>query len=231
MAETEKPKIDTLLDAALNHVAFDGWSPATFSAAVRDVGMTETEAKGFAPRGSVDLAVAYHRRADRSMIDRLKNTDMSGLRFRDKVSTALRYRIEAMDDREAVRRATTLFSLPNHAAEGAKLIWETADHVWTALGDTSDDLNWYSKRATLSAVWASTVLYWLGDDSAGQADTMAFIDRRIEDVMRIEKVKGQLRENPLTKPLMDLQSKFFRKVRVPDMSHLNDLPGRWQGPR
>lgn len=231
MAETEKLKIDTLLDAALNHVAFDGWSPATFSAAVRDVGMTEAEAKGFAPRGSVDLAVAYHRRADRAMIDRLKNTDMSGLRFRDKVSTALRYRIEAMDDREAVRRATTLFSLPNHAAEGARLIWETADHVWTALGDTSDDLNWYSKRATLSAVWASVVLYWLGDDSADQADTIAFIDRRIEDVMRIEKVKGQLRENPLTKPLMDLQSKFFRKVRVPDMTHLNDLPGRWQGPR
>ena len=231
MAKTEKPKIETLLDAALNHVAFDGWSPATFSAAARDAGMTEAEARGLAPRGAVDLAVAYHRRGDRAMIDRLKTTDLSGLRFRDKVATALRFRVEAMDDREAVRRATALFSLPNHAAEGARLIWETADHVWTALGDTSDDLNWYSKRATLSAVWASVVLYWLGDDSAGQADTIAFIDRRIEDVMRIEKVKGQLRENPLTKPFMELQSKLFRNVRMPDMSHLNDLPGRWQGPR
>jgi ubiquinone biosynthesis protein COQ9 len=231
MAKTEKPKIETPLDAALNHVAFDGWSPATFSAAARDAGMTEAEARGLAPRGAVDLAVAYHRRGDRAMIDRLKTTDLSGLRFRDKVATALRFRVEAMDDREAVRRATALFSLPNHAAEGARLIWETADHVWTALGDTSDDLNWYSKRATLSAVWASVVLYWLGDDSAGQADTIAFIDRRIEDVMRIEKVKGQLRENPLTKPFMELQSKLFRNVRMPDMSHLNDLPGRWQGPR
>ena len=231
MAKTEKPKIEILLDAALNHVAFDGWSPATFSAAARDAGMTEAEARVLAPRGAVDLAVAYHRRGDRAMIDRLNTTDLSGLRFRDKVATALRFRVEAMDDREAVRRATALFSLPNHAAEGARLIWETADHVWTALGDTSDDLNWYSKRATLSAVWASVVLYWLGDDSAGQADTIAFIDRRIEDVMRIEKVKGQLRENPLTKPFMELQSKLFRNVRMPDMSHLNDLPGRWQGPR
>lgn len=231
MAKTERPTIDTLLDAALNHVAFDGWSPATFSAAARDVDMTEAEAKVLAPRGAVDLAVAYHRRGDRAMIERLKHADLSGVRFRDKVATALRYRVEAMGDREAVRRASALFSLPNHAAEGARLIWETADHIWNALGDTSDDLNWYSKRATLSAVWASTVLYWLGDDSADQADTMAFIDRRIEDVMRIEKMKGQLRENSLTKPLMDLQSKLFRKVRMPDMSHLNDLPGRWQGPR
>lgn len=231
MSKTERPTIDTLLDAALNHVAFDGWSPATFSAAARDVGVTDAEAKVLAPRGSVDLAVAYHRRGDRAMIERLRHADLSGMRFRDKVATALRYRIEAMSDREAVRRATALFALPNHAAEGARLVWETADHVWTALGDKSDDLNWYSKRATLSAVWASTVLYWLGDDSAGQADTLAFIDRRIEDVMRIEKVKGQLRENSLTKPFMDLQSKLFSKVRMPDMSHLNDLPGRWQGPR
>jgi ubiquinone biosynthesis protein COQ9 len=231
MSKTERPTIDTLLDAALNHVAFDGWSPATFSAAARDVGVTDAEAKVLAPRGAVDLAVAYHRRGDRAMIERLRHADLSGMRFRDKVATALRYRIEAMSDREAVRRATALFALPNHAAEGARLVWETADHVWTALGDKSDDLNWYSKRATLSAVWASTVLYWLGDDSAGQADTLAFIDRRIEDVMRIEKVKGQLRENSLTKPFMDLQSKLFSKVRMPDMSHLNDLPGRWQGPR
>ena len=231
MAKTERPTIDILLDAALNHVAFDGWSPATFSAAARDAGLAEAEAKVLAPRGAVDLAVAYHRRGDRAMIERLKHADLSGMRFREKVSTALRYRIEAMSDREAVRRATALFALPNHAAEGARLVWETADHVWTALGDKSDDLNWYSKRATLSAVWASTVLYWLGDDSTDQADTFAFIDRRIEDVMRIEKVKGQLRENALTKPLMDLQSKLFSRVRMPDMSHLNDLPGRWQGPR
>ena len=231
MTKAAKPTIETLLNAALNHVAFDGWSPATFTAAANDIGITDAEAKELAPRGALDLAVTYHRRGDQMMIDRLKHADLSELRFRDKVATALWFRVEAMDDREAVRRATAIFSLPTHAAEGAKLLWETADHIWTALGDTSDDLNWYSKRATLSAVWASTVLFWLGDDSSGQADTAAFIDRRIEDVMRIEKVKGQLRENPLTKPFMELQASLFKRVRMPDMSHLNDLPGRWQGPK
>ena len=157
---------------------------------------------------------------------KLENADLSGLRFSEKVATALKYRVEEMQDREAVRRASTLFSLPHHAADGAKLIWETADHVWNALGDTSEDLNWYTKRATLAGVWASTVLFWSGDDSMNHADTMAFIDRRIDDVMRIEKVKGQLRENPLTKPLMELQAGFFSRVRRPDMSKFQDLPGR-----
>ncbi len=231
MAKTQKHSIETLLDAALAHVAFDGWSSQTFEAAVRDTKLTMAEARLLAPRGALDLAVEYHRRGDRLMVERLQHADLNALRFRDRAAMALRFRVEAMENREAVRRASALFALPNHAAEGARLVWETADHVWTALGDDSDDLNWYTKRATLSGVWAATVLYWLGDDSAGHADTTAFIDRRIEDVMRIEKVKGRLRESPLTKPLMDLQARLFRKVRVPDMSHLDDLPGRWQGPR
>ena len=130
-----------------------------------------------------------------------------------------------------MRRASALFSLPQHAGDGVKLIWETADHVWAALGDTSRDVNWYTKRATLSGVWASTVLYWLGDTSEGFSETRAFIDRRIADVMQIEKVKGKLRENPLTKPFMELQAGLFGKIKAPDMSHLNDLPGHFRGPR
>ena len=215
--------IDTLLDAALPHVAFDGWSDASFKAAVQDSGMSEEEARALAPRGAVDLAVAYHRRGDAEMVARLKEADLSDMRFREKVVTALRFRLEAMRDREAVRRASTLFSLPMHAAEGSKLVWETADHVWKALGDESRDGNWYSKRAILSGIWGATVLYWLGDDSVGHADTHDFIERRIEDVMRFEKMKGQLRENPLTKPFMQMQEKIMGKISAP--RHRDDVPG------
>ena len=225
MSEPHDTPIDALLDAALPHVAFDGWSQDTFRAAAEDAKLSQSAAQAIAPRGALDLAVAYHRRGDRKMVDRLKDTDLSDMRFRDKVAEALWFRIQAMDDREAVRRASTLFALPLHAAEGARLIWETADHVWTALGDTSQDANWYTKRATLSGVWGATVLYWLGDDSAGHANTRAFIDRRIDDVMRIERVKGQLRDNPLTKPLMSLQASLFGKVRAPDASRMENLPG------
>ncbi len=215
--------LDALLDAALPHVAFDGWSEASFKAAARDIDMTEEEARAVAPRGAVDLAVAYHRRGDAAMVAALAETDLSELRFRDKVAAALRLRLEAMTDREAVRRASTLFSLPIHAAEGGKLVWETADHIWIALGDESRDGNWYSKRAILSGVWAATVLYWLGDDSADHADTYDFIDRRIEDVMRFEKLKGQLRDNPLTKPFMRMQEAVMGKMRAP--SARDDVPG------
>jgi len=215
--------LDALLDAALPHVAFDGWSPETFAAAVRDAEMTPEEARAIAPRGALDLAVAHHRRGDREMAEKLEQTDLSEMRFRDKVAIALRFRLESLGDREAVRRASTLFALPMHAPEGGRLVWETADHVWTALGDESRDGNWYSKRAILSGVWAATALYWLGDDSPDHVETNAFIDRRIEDVMRFEKLKGQLRQNPLTRPLMQMQDTVFGKMRAP--SRRTDVPG------
>ncbi|MEM6385900.1 MAG: COQ9 family protein [Pseudomonadota bacterium] len=215
--------LDALLNAALPHVAFDGWSEASFKAACRDLELTDAEARSFAPRGAIDLAVAYHRRGDAAMVEKLADMDMREMSIREKVATALRIRLSVMDDREAVRRASTLFSLPMHATEGGKLVWETSDHIWKTLGDESRDGNWYSKRAILSGVWGATVLYWLGDDSAGYADTHEFIDRRIEDVMRFEKLKSQLKDNPLTKPFMQMQEAVMGRMKAPGPR--DDVPG------
>ena len=85
----------------------------------------------------------------------------------------------------------SFFALPQYAADGAGAVWHTADAIWAALGDTSRDVNWYTKRMTLGAVYSACVLFWLGDESPDMADTRAFIDRRIDDVMRFEKVKAQ----------------------------------------
>jgi ubiquinone biosynthesis protein COQ9 len=227
--DTPNPMRDRLLDAAMSHVAFDGWSPATFAAACADAGIDPALAAAACPRGAVDLAVALHRRGDAEMLRRLRVEPLSDLRFREKVARAVRLRIEAIPDREAVRRASTLFSLPHLAPDGARLIWGTADAIWTALGDTSDDLNWYTKRATLAGVYAATVLFWLGDDSADHQATWAFLDRRIEDVMRIEQVKAAARKNPLLRPAMLVQDWVAARVRPPARMPQVDLPAMLSG--
>ena len=225
------PAALTLLRAILPHVPFDGWTPAAFAAAASDAGVSATAARATCPRGAVDLAALYHQEGDRKMAADFAAAPKEELRIRDKVALAVRLRLAAADDKEVVRRGTTLFSLPHMAPEGAQLIWGTADAIWTALGDSSEDINWYTKRATLSAVYGSVVLYWLGDQSEGGKATNAFIDRRIEDVMRIEKTKAQIRENrllaPLTKPLGNLAA----MVRAPSRSRAADMPGSWVTPR
>ena len=151
---------------------------------------------------------------------------LDGLRYRDKVARAVRTRIEASEDKEAVRRGMTLFSLPMYAADGTRALWNTADAIWSALGDTSDDFNWYTKRATLSGVYSSTVLYWLGDDSPASQETWAFLDRRIDDVMRIEKAKATARKVPFMGTLMDLPNRFVGRRQKPR----EDIPGQQRNP-
>lgn len=226
MART--PDLDALLDAALRHVAFDGWSAATMAAAAADAGLSETDARELAPRGAIDLVAALHRRGDSEMKERLANADLASFRFRDRVAKALKVRLDAMPDQQVARRTAAFLSVPIHAPEGAKLVWGTSDMIWNALGDTSRDGNWYTKRATLSGVFGSTLLYWLGDESPDHAATNAFIDRRIDDVMQIESLKGKLRQNPFTRPFMDAQAALFGRFLAPNGQEDPGLPGRWE---
>ncbi|GHF33847.1 COQ9 family protein [Seohaeicola zhoushanensis] len=217
---------EALLGAALPHVPFDGWSEATFAAAVADSGTDPALARAVCPRGALDLALAAHARGDRAMLDRIAAEDLAAMRFRDRVAAAVRWRIEAAGDREVVRRAVTLFALPQHAAEGARAIWQTVDAIWTALGDSSQDYNWYTKRATLAGVYSSTLLYWLGDTSEGSVATWDFLDRRIEDVMRIEKLKASANANPLLKPMLALPNWVLGQIRPPAADRTAGYPGR-----
>ena len=217
---------DRLLDAALIHVPFDGWSEATFAAAIRDTGYDRAVARAACPRGAVDLALASHARGDARMLVRLAEADLSALRFRDRIALAVRYRLEEAGDKEVVRRGATLFSLPHHAPDGARAIWNTCDLIWTALGDTAADINWYTKRATLGGVYGATLLFWLGDDSLDHQATWAFLDRRIEDVMRIETFKARARENKAFGGLMAA----LGRVRAPGKGGAaGGWPGSWSG--
>ncbi len=217
-----------LLQAALQHVLFDGWSEATYRAALQDTGLDRAEAKGICPRGIIDLAMDYHEAGDQALLVELAAADLAEMRFRDRVAHAVMLRLEASGDREVVRRAVALFALPHLALDGSRMIWRTCDRIWTALGDRSDDINWYTKRATLSGVYSASVLYWLGDDSANAENTRAFVDRRIDDVMGIETAKAKVRDNKFLSAILAGPMAVLGQVRAPQASNTAGMPGRWQ---
>ncbi|MEM9351007.1 MAG: COQ9 family protein [Pseudomonadota bacterium] len=213
---------EALVNAALGHVVFEGWSEVTFKAAIADSGVDPALARALCPRGSVDLAVAFHKQGDAEMLARITAEDMSAMRYSEKVARCVQLRFEVIPDKEAVRRGATLFALPQYAAEGSQLIWGTADAIWNALGDSSDDVNWYTKRLTLSGVYSSTLLYWLGDDSLDGQATWAFLERRIDGVMRIEKAKAKANENPILKAALAGPNWLGSMIKPPKSA---DLPG------
>ena len=184
-----------LLEAALNHVPFDGWSARTLRLACRDRGLDRTVARRAFPRGARDLLAFFVAEADRRMVAELSARDLGAMRVRERIAAAVRLRLELhAGHREAVRRAIALRALPPYTGDALKALYRTVDLMWRAAGDEATDFNFYSKRALLAGVYGSTILYWLEDHSEDFADTWAFLDRRIGDVMRVQKARGRIGE-------------------------------------
>ena len=216
--------LEKLMSAAKLHIPFDGWGDVAFNASCADADLDPQIARLYCPRGGLDLAIYYHRMCDQKLLEQNKSREWGEVRLRDKVGTLIKARLELVEEKELVRRATTLFALPQNNLTGLKLIWETSDIIWKIVGDTSNDINWYTKRTTLSAVYGAVVLFWLGDNSSESEKTWEFVDRRLADVMGFEKFKSTLRANPAFKPFNDLIRKSVSGIKSP-IDHDSPKPG------
>ena len=206
-----------VLEAALGHVPFDGWSDRTLRLALEDCGFDRATGLRAFPRGASGLLEFFLAEADRCMVEDLARRDLAAMRIRDRVTAGVRLRLEQLSPhREAVRRVVALQSLPPHAPAALQSLYRTVDHIWRAAGDDATDFNFYTKRALLAWVYSTTVLYWLDDDSEGAEDTWAFLERRIDDVMRFGKATGRLRS--MVERLMPLPLRATRGRPSPGRS-------------
>lgn len=199
-----------LVAAMLPDVPFDGWTALARDAAADAQGVDRDIAAMALPDAAA-MVDAYIAHADTLMVASIG--DMSGLKVRDRIRLALRSRLEAASaDREAVRRALAVLAQPQHAGLAARSLWRTADTMWRAAGDTATDFNHYSKRAILGAVYSASLLYWLDDDSDDHEATWAFIDRRIDSIMKFEKTKASAKKAMAWVPN---PARFLGRLRYP----------------
>lgn len=175
---------DAALLALLPNVEFDGWTIAALRAAAGP------DADLLFPGGTLDMIEAYCDLGDRWMEAGAMERDVASMRLSARVRTIIALRLEQnRPHKGAVRRALAVLATPGHAALAARCTARTVDTIWFAAGDTSSDFSWYSKRAILSAVYGSTLLYWLQDDSFEDERTLEFLDRRLAGVGRIGRLR------------------------------------------
>jgi len=177
---------DEILLATLNHVPFDGWTQKALRRGAKDAGYGSADVARVFTGGLSALAEHLSSYADRLMLQKLEQEILENMRVRDRIAFAIQCRLRLMQPhREAMRRAAAYLALPPNIPMATRLTYQTVNAVWYAAGDTATDFNFYTKRALLSGVYTSTVLYWLNDASADGAATWSFLDRRISEVMKI----------------------------------------------
>jgi ubiquinone biosynthesis protein COQ9 len=194
------------------NAVFDGWTKAAVDAAAGQLGIDPVQARLAMPKTQVGMTDVYIQEVDRALEAYFTPERLSGLKIREKIRTLVWRRLEIMGPaREAVRRALAILAMPQNVPLAMRIGWRSADFMWRIAGDTSTDFNHYTKRMTLGAVYGSTLFVWLDDQSEGWMETAAFLDRRIDDVMRFEKFKAEWRGSSERLSV----SRFLGRLRYP----------------
>ena len=194
-AERFEAERRALLDALLEHVPFDGWTGTAMAAAAEQAGLDAEFPHRAFPRGAVDAIEYFNRVADEDMAAALAGEDLEAMRVRERIARAVRVRLEQnAGHRDAVRRGLTVLSFPPNGPAGMRILYRTVDAIWRAAGDTATDFNFYTKRGLLAGVYGATVVFWLNDGSEDSERTWRFLERRIDETMRIPGAVQRLRE-------------------------------------
>lgn len=173
--------------------AFDGWSKQGVRNAAREAGIDEDVALYAFAGGQMDMIDAWIATVDEAMNSSLPAEGLAAMKVRERIAALVRWRLERVGGmEEAVRGAMAIMAMPHNAARGMRIGWRSADAMWRLAGDKATDFNHYSKRALLAGIYAATLAVWQDDMSEGKAETLAFLDRRIDGVMRFEKAKARL---------------------------------------
>lgn len=195
------------------NAVFDGWTTRAVDSAAQQLGIDVVQARLAMPKGQAAMIDLYIQEVDRGLEAYFTPERLAGLKIREKIRALVWRRLEIMEPaREAVRRALAILAMPQNLPLALRISWRSADLMWRIAGDTSTDFNHYTKRMTLGAVYASSLLAWLDDQSEGCDDTAAFLDRRIDDVMKFEKWKAGWRGSG--DPRLSL-SRFLGRLRYP----------------
>ena len=195
------------------HAVFDGWGRKAVEAAADQHGVDRAQARAAMPRTQAGLIDLYIQAVDRELEAWFTPDRLAAMKIRDRIRGLVWKRLEIMAPaREAVRSALAILAMPHNVPLALRTGWRSADGMWRIAGDTSTDFNHYTKRITLGAVYCSTLLAWLDDDSEGWSATSGFLDRRIEDVMTIEKAKAEWRGS---KEQRFSPARFIGRLRYP----------------
>jgi ubiquinone biosynthesis protein COQ9 len=195
------------------NAVFDGWTQQAVDAAAAQLGVDPVQARLAMPKSQAGMIDVYIQEVDRALEAWFTPERLAGMKIREKIRSLVWRRLEIQaPTREALRRALAILAMPQNVPLGLRISWRTADVMWRLAGDTSTDFNHYTKRMTLGAVYGSTLVVWLDDQSDGFADTAAFLDRRIDDVMQIEKWKAQWRGSSDRRLSL---SRFLGRLRYP----------------
>jgi len=186
-------KKDDILSNALKRATYEGWTETMLIEAGKDVGLSKTETHIIFPDGVKQLLAMFNQSITDQMKQKLEEIDLDTISIKQRIKLAIQTRLTLLEAHKlAVNRAMQFYALPQHNLLAITSLAEISDQIWYAIGDKSTDVSFYTKRLTLGMLYSSTLLYWLQDDSTNNKETNNFLDRGLNNILKLGKAKSAL---------------------------------------
>ncbi|KAI4147926.1 MAG: hypothetical protein LQ341_001698 [Variospora aurantia] len=193
------PAENAILAAGISHVPTHGFTTTALINGARDAGYIDVSANLF-PSGAFSL-VKYHLVTQRLALaqNRTSSTTREPTEHRTGEPTNVLHNVRALTLKrlranEIIihrwQEALALLAMPKHIPDSLRELALLSDEIHFLAGDKSVDTSWYTKRAGLSAIYASTELFMTQDQSANFKETEDFLDRRLEAAQGLKSMIG-----------------------------------------
>ncbi len=195
MIQADKAKTQ-LITQALPHIAAHGWTMLALTSTEKAEGIAPGTYAATFPEGMQQFIREFQDWLNAEMTARIgADKNFSAMKVREKIFTLCMTRYDILaPHRDTVKRLVAHQLMPWNGVHGAADLGRAADAMWKLAGDRSIDYNFYTKRFLLAGVYASTLQVWLDDESKDNAKTQQFLKARIENVLKIGKAIGGLKD-------------------------------------
>ncbi len=187
-----------LIRAMLAHVPFDGWTWEAMEQGAIDIGFEKKKTSSFRIKffkdlfknGSIDFIDIFSEIIDLEVKENYNLIETKPERVPEKIKKIIMIRLNlCQKHKEAIRSSISLTALPLNTKISLNILYRTCNSMWRIAGDKSTDFSFYTRRITLAAVYTSTLLFWLNDNSNNNVETEFFLDRRLKDISKISTFK------------------------------------------
>ncbi|KAI7868359.1 COQ9-domain-containing protein [Spinellus fusiger] len=187
---------NTLLKATLPHVKEHGWSLQSMQLGAASLNYPSV-AHGVFPKGGASLVDAFLKECRQQFIvsaEERKNTgQLEGYTVNEKVKMLTMMRLALLKPyAQQWPEALSIMALPSNVGMSLGHLAELVDDIYFYAGDKSPDMGWYTKRASLAAIYSATELFMTQDMTPNHAETFRFLNRRLDDVAWVDASTRQL---------------------------------------
>ena len=222
-----------LVRAMLTHVPFDGWTWEAMEQGAIDIGFEKKKTcsirikifKDLFKNGPIDFIDVFSQIIDLEVKENYNSIESKPERVPEKIKKIIMIRLNLCQKyKEAVRSSISLSAIPVNTKISLNILYRTCNSIWRIVGDKSTDFSFYTRRISLAAVYTSTLLFWLNEQSNNNIETEFFLDRRLKDISKISILKRPLSDlKTLTNNLSGLKDTINIKSAFNFLKKINKI--------